>query len=303
MKHINIDTKIEMYNMKWLVSKVLDRYAYLFEFNNIFKPITFTDAFILYKTLFLQILVKRIRKERKTITEFLNKDLIVYNKYIDSYTLLKKGIPTGIPNFTLTEKDILLFIRDVVRKGDICIDIGANQGIYTLLLGRLIGEEGLCVAVEPSPKNFKILKTNIKINKLNNIIPINKGCSDCESEADLYEDRTGRCSSLDPSHLLESNISITDISKVKVEPLDNIVNKLKIDKIKLIKIDVERHELYVLRGALNTLKRTRYIIIETRDDTEKDVRSILEENGFKLVREDRIQTPKFRPYANLIYSK
>ncbi len=62
--------------------------------------------------------------------------------------------------------------------------------------------------------------------------------------------------------------------------LDNILGNT--DGRLMIKIDVEGFELNVLRGAVDTLKRTKYLMIEIRDENRRDVFSFLRHKGFRL---------------------
>jgi predicted RNA methylase len=59
------------------------------------------------------------------------------------------------------------------KKGDIVIDVGAHMGRYTIIASKRVGENGKVVAIEAHPGNYEMLKRNIKLNKLTNIIPLN----------------------------------------------------------------------------------------------------------------------------------
>lgn len=59
------------------------------------------------------------------------------------------------------------------RKGDVFLDVGAHVGKYALQVAKIVGEEGLVIAVKPMPEHFKALSMNIKLNKLRNVIPLN----------------------------------------------------------------------------------------------------------------------------------
>src|SRR5207248_3394927 len=57
-----------------------------------------------------------------------------------------------------------IFIAGRVRPGMVAIDIGANYGYYTLLLGWLVGERGRVVAIEPNPAAVDNLRRSVKLN-------------------------------------------------------------------------------------------------------------------------------------------
>jgi len=59
-----------------------------------------------------------------------------------------------------------------LKEGEVLIDIGAHIGRYTIQSAKMVGAEGLIVAVEPECNNFAALLRNIQLNKLNNVIPV-----------------------------------------------------------------------------------------------------------------------------------
>lgn len=176
-----------------------------------------------------------------------------------------------IGNVTLKNKDGIFFcgkhifniwsgsdsyekeLRDYfnIKKG-IFVDIGANLGKYSVIVGRQLNKKGEVVAIEPHPYNFRMLKKNIKLNKLDNVILKKMACSKSKDILDLYLDEVGLCGG--GGHSLVKKMGNNKIS-VKVDTLDNILKELGIKKIDLIKIDVEGAEVDVLKGTVKTLKR------------------------------------------------
>jgi len=75
------------------------------------------------------------------------------------------------------------FIPDV---GDIVIDAGASIGAFSIKSSLLVGKEGKVIAIEPEPNSFKILDTNIKANKLFNVLCLNLALSNKEGYENLY---------------------------------------------------------------------------------------------------------------------
>lgn len=65
------------------------------------------------------------------------------------------------------------FIKSIIRPGDVFVDVGTHVGTYTVPIANIVGSEGLVVAIEPSPLH-KILKINVELNKLTNVIILNK---------------------------------------------------------------------------------------------------------------------------------
>src|SRR4249919_1281797 len=67
------------------------------------------------------------------------------------------------------EPNITAVVRQVVSPGDVCIDVGAHVGYYTLLMSRLVEEHGHVFAFEPSPPRFLELTSNLVRNGSTNV--------------------------------------------------------------------------------------------------------------------------------------
>ena len=147
----------------------------------------------------------------------------------------------------------LRYILKYLSKGDVFIDVGAHIGKYTVIAAKLVGNNGSVIAIEPHPYNFKTLLYNIRLNKLNNVIPLNIAAWDSETMADLY---IGKSSGGHSFKTLSG-------SKIRVyaRPLDNVIDELKLSKVDLIKVDVEGAEAEVLRGLKRTIHRFKPIIL------------------------------------------
>jgi len=52
-------------------------------------------------------------------------------------------------------------VRQVLKRGDVAVDVGAHVGYYACLFSELVGPEGLVVAVEPDPQNLSFLRTGL----------------------------------------------------------------------------------------------------------------------------------------------
>ena len=67
------------------------------------------------------------------------------------------------------EPDITAVMLRAIKPGDFVIDVGANIGVFTLLMAKLVGPEGKVLAFEPDPDNFAALRRNIELNGLENV--------------------------------------------------------------------------------------------------------------------------------------
>ena len=132
------------------------------------------------------------------------------------------------------------------------IDIGANKGVYAELLSRLCGK---VYAFEPNPKLYKMLVRSAATN----VKTYNMALSDKSGTAELRIPRnTGGGYSNQGASL--STYKVSDnfaVVTVEARPLDGMA----LENIGFIKIDVEGFELSVLKGAVETLKRERPVLL------------------------------------------
>jgi FkbM family methyltransferase len=139
------------------------------------------------------------------------------------------------------------------------LDVGANIGYFTCLMGKLAGPSGTVLAVEPEPQNFALLQQNIKLNHLTNVMAHRcaLGASEGSAMLGLYKAANrGRHSLLDTQ--AKSQI------EVPVKTLDELVRNVvpNVKSWSLLKIDVEGYEGFVLDGAKETLPRVETLVME-----------------------------------------
>jgi FkbM family methyltransferase len=144
------------------------------------------------------------------------------------------------------------FLRRFLQPGMAVIDIGAHQGFYTLLAARQVGPNGGVYSFEPSPREQKALRFNLKLNRCKNvrIQPFALGSEETTSDFYLVNEFNTGCNSLRPPDVQESTSKVT----VKVRTLDKWIAEEKLKRLDLIKLDVEGGELEALKGAERTLR-------------------------------------------------
>jgi FkbM family methyltransferase len=140
------------------------------------------------------------------------------------------------------------------------IDIGANLGYYTCLLGELAGPAGLVLSVEPEPNNLKLLNANIAINSLTEkikVFPVALGAKIGTATLNLYK------SSNRGRHSIVSKGTAGTV-EVSVRKLDDLANSIfhSGQRIDFLKMDVEGYEPFVIQGGLETLDRVDNMVME-----------------------------------------
>ena len=139
-------------------------------------------------------------------------------------------------------------IASHLRLGMTAIDVGANIGYHTLRMARSVGAGGQVIAIEPAARAVVRLRRNLALNEFPNVEVVAVALAD--HDAELAELR------LQSSYPL-SGRGVADRVLVRVAQLDTLVLERQLNRVDLIKIDVDGQEARVLRGARGTLERFR----------------------------------------------
>ncbi len=228
-----------------LIHKILSYIAYYF------RPIFFINFLKIFKN---NLLMKKIisiydpNNIRKKIPKKLNDKYISLSK---EKLIFDLNINDHIGyNFFINEKwnhiPIKLARQIGFNKDDIFIDVGANTGLVSIPFA----EEFNChvIAIEASKNNGKYLKKNIENNSLN-IKPVIKFLSSDKigSETKLFK-FNGNYGANSFFRNWNPSLSKTDYELVENTTLDNEIKNYNIDKIKIIKFDIEGYEYEVIKN-------------------------------------------------------
>ena len=137
--------------------------------------------------------------------------------------------------------------------GDVCVDVGAHIGYYTLLAAGAVGPAGSVYALEPSARVFETLTTNLALNECDNVSALRLAAGSEAGEAVLFEapGPSPLTSSLSPRMLEAPHGGRAQEfvpKQVSVAPLDGVVPADVHARVRVVKIDVEGYEVEVLRG-------------------------------------------------------
>lgn len=151
-------------------------------------------------------------------------------------------------------------ISRLVQRGDICVDAGANSGWYTLLFSELAGPDGAVHAFEPDPRAFAQLSENVALNRSRTSVRLNNvALSRSTGTMPLYSTHNTQLSSLHPisPDFLPNQSSIHESGgpcQASVTTLDAYAGMAGLERIDVIKLDVEGSEFDVLRGAERVIR-------------------------------------------------
>ncbi len=153
-----------------------------------------------------------------------------------------------------------------LRPGDVCIDIGANIGYYTLLMSRAVGPQGQVFAIEPVPETYDWLNCNVKETKSTNVKTFQLAISDSIGEANLlykYASDLDACLQGEGIYMSDSELgkNMEPKCKVATTTLNKFVTDNNITKLDFLKIDCQGADLLILKSALASINKFRPKII------------------------------------------
>jgi FkbM family methyltransferase len=144
-------------------------------------------------------------------------------------------------------------IRNIRPSDPIVIDCGANRGAWMTGVRRLLGgDRGKWLAIEPNPGCFPFLEA------LPNVEIIRKGAGEVESTQAFYADGdTSGLASLYPRVDTVAGGGNFAVSTIDTVTLDRIIDERQLERVDFLKMDIEGHELFALRGAMKSLRKGR----------------------------------------------
>ncbi len=162
------------------------------------------------------------------------------------------------------DRKISWICQQMVRPGDTVLDIGANLGLVTVLLSRLVGPQGQVHSFEPNPDIVDLLQQSIQRSGATNVTlhPCALGQQEEVLELSLPPKNKGAASLRAPNHRA-GHESVS----VPVRPLSTLLEEAGVEKIQFVKMDVEGFEPEVLEGARGVLEQIRpeAIVFECND--------------------------------------
>ena len=248
----------------------------------LFKKLLENQDIRKYKKNFFYYLLFRLVRNK------LNYDLKVkiYNFYIWASNKKNKQSHSILRKCEFEDLRELNLLKEIsLTKKIFLFDCGANFGFYSLFVAALKNENKV-YSFEASSKTYLDLQKNISLNNFKSIIPINSAVSDTKNlEVEFKESKNDWESSM-----INTNFDILKTTKIKTTTIDSILennsNILKEFNI-IIKLDVEGHEMNVIKGSKNLIRKysPMFIIEFSKFISDKDynlLRDFLQENNYVI---------------------
>jgi len=169
---------------------------------------------------------------------FSRKESVV--RKVNNYPMLlnfrEPGIAKTLMIYRERENSETNIIKDLIKPGMNVLEIGANIGYYTILMGKLVGRDGRLYAYEPYPFSYNTAKKNIELNNLSDNVELyDLAVSDKNSVQKLY---LGNGANL---HTLLQNNRNSGYINIKTIDIMDVIKKIG-RPINLLRMDIEGHE-------------------------------------------------------------
>lgn len=180
------------------------------------------------------------------------------------YLYNKKDVYIGkaIEKYGESSEEELKLLQQICQEGDVVIDIGANIGTHTLAFANFVGPTGRVYSFEPQPIIFQNLCANVAVNSLTHVY--------CHCMA--LGDENGYVRIPEINYNQDGNyggVSVDQFREGHKVPLTSLDELMELNRLKLIKIDVEGMESLVLRGARQLIQKFQPALYVENDRVEK----------------------------------
>ncbi len=169
------------------------------------------------------------------------------------------------------------------QNGDTVIDVGAGIGIDTLALAPLVGSSGRIYSVEAHPWTFRALRKTCELNRLTNVTPLQYALSDEPGSIWITDLPNSEENSVSEVRLDEHYISVPSTN------LDMLVASEGIQRVALLKLNIEGAERMVISGIDNCINLIDHVAIACHDfrgdgfRTKQLVVDFLRDHGFEII--------------------
>jgi FkbM family methyltransferase len=142
--------------------------------------------------------------------------------------------------------DLTAAFRQLLKPGDTCVDIGANEGWFSILAGRLTGDTGRVLAVEPQNRLKPVLATNFDLNGLSRIRVDPSAVSASTGKAYLFLSSSRNSGASGLFHPARVRLPFQTVPTCT---LRDLLDRHGFDRVTLMKIDIEGHEHEAILGS------------------------------------------------------
>jgi FkbM family methyltransferase len=166
-------------------------------------------------------------------------------------------IPDAIARFGAWAPGDIEVFRKYVPEGGVALDVGANIGHHSVVFSKLVGKDGLVIAVEAQRLMYQLINANLVLNRCANTIPIMAAAGAERGVVTMYPvsyDGAGGNFGALAINLSDEHVGVGE--EVECYRLDELLPPyLRGRAVDFVKIDVQSYELFVLQGMSGIIER------------------------------------------------
>lgn len=156
-------------------------------------------------------------------------------------------------------------MQKILKPGMVVADIGANIGYYALMEASRVGESGHVHAFEPDPRNIKLLRENVILNKFEDRITVYQKAVSHKNETRKFQlgERTNVSGFIDRDDVVGS----AEIDTVAISDFEHL------NKVTVVRMDLEGYECVIIKDLLPNLRehnRPFHILLEVHQNVYND---------------------------------
>ena len=159
------------------------------------------------------------------------------------------------------EPNEMALFAEVLRPGMVFIDVGANEGIFTLLAAAIMGPDAQVIAIEPSSREYTRLLHNLVANKLTSVSVCQVALSDRTGQGELVIADAVHSGHNTLGAFVHEDVYALRRELVDLRKLDDVVKDAGMNRVDVVKIDAEGAEARILYGASEVLRRMRPLLV------------------------------------------
>lgn len=175
---------------------------------------------------------------------------------LDRYSLVVNiAEALGVCAYFLHDPSVPWYLDRLVRDGDCCLDIGSNMGHYAAFMANHVGPRGRVVAFEPQPLYAGLIGETVVANHWGDRLTLVREATAAESGKQLKFFLSTNVHNSGVASLVNHGTWLDEDNTISVETitLDEWAEANQIGRVRFAKLDVERAEELVLRGATQLL--------------------------------------------------
>ena len=181
------------------------------------------------------------------------------------------------------------FLDGFLQPGMVFVDAGANVGVYTLFAARKVSPGGRVIALEPSARERKAWLDAVRRNRIDaELIPAALGEQD--GQAILHVAQMERSGHNTMGAFVWGGVRETRNEAVPMRSLDSLARELRLERLDVMKLDIEGAETAALKGAAGVMRRFRPVLVlelspaslQAQDSSTDELLALLDGYGYTL---------------------